>query len=157
MNTRLVFFSALLLSSCTERVEVSGLKAGDDYSGLTEYEKQEFEWAAIEVDVPPEAARLLRRWELNNVSLNLSRCEEPNSYYPADARRAGTFFTTNSLDEQPAQPITLIFYVPKDVQQRERFGCAILDARGYAPVFLNSQMLRLPPMRFESLRAEQSQ
>ena len=155
MNAKLACLSVLMLSACAQEVAVAGIAAGDDLSGLSDYERREFEWGAIEVVIPAETAQTLQRWQLSNVSLHLSRCEEPSNYYPADARMNGTFFDPSDLEEQPTRPVTLTFYVPKHVQQREQYGCATLDARGYSPVLLTSQKMRLPAIRFGRTRAEE--
>lgn len=148
MNARLLCVAALLVSACTKQVDVSAIEAGNDYSGLSEYERRQFEWAAIDLAIPPEIVSSLRRWELSNVSLYLFRCEKPDDYFPADARIAGKLFRYQDL--RPAKPAKLTFYVPKAVQQRERYACAAFDARGYSPVFLHGRTVRLPQLRLES-------
>jgi hypothetical protein len=152
MNTRWFCVVLLFVSACMKPVDVSAIETGNDYSGLSAYERQQFDWAVVDVAISPDVARSLRRWVLNNVSLYLFRCKEPDDYYPASARMAGKLFNYQDLNETPARPITLTFYLPKDVQQRERYGCAAFDARGYSPVFLHGQTVRLPQLRFESAR-----
>ena len=148
MNARLLCVAALFVSACTKQVDVSAIEAGKDYSGLSENERKQFEWAAVDVDIPADVVSSLRRWELSNVSLYLFKCEEPADYFPADARMAGKAFRYQDLN--PARPARLTFYVSKAVQERERYACAAFDARGYSPVFLHGRTVRLPQLRFES-------
>lgn len=131
-------------------MDVSAIRPSSDYSGLSEYERSQFDWAAVEIDVPKEVARSMRRWELGNVSLDLFRCSEPEDAYPAHATMSGDLFTYLNIAEPVNQGVTLTFYIPKHVQERERYACAVLDARGYSPVFLRSQVVRLPTLRFVS-------
>ena len=152
MDARWLRIPIFFVAACTRQVDVSALESGTDYSGLSAYERQQFDWAALDVAVSPEVARSLRRWELNNVSLHLFRCNEPDDYYPADARLDGKLFDYQELEKSPAKPVTLTFYVPKHVQRRERYGCAAFDARGYSPVFLHGRAVRLPELRFVSFR-----
>ena len=142
----------LLLAGCTKQVEVTSIHAGKDYSGLSDYERQQFDWAAIDVDISPSVARWFRRAQSSNVSLYLFRCRDPGNFYPADARLRGKLFNYEALREPLNAPVTLTFYVPRHVQERERYGCAALDARGYSPVFFHSQTMRLPALSFVSLR-----
>jgi hypothetical protein len=148
MNARLLCVAVHFVSACTKQVDVSAIEAGKDYSGLSNYERTQFEWAALDVAVSPEVASSLRRWELSNLSLYLFRCEEPDDFFPADARMAGKLFRYQDLE--PAKPAKLTFYVPKAVQQREGYGCAAFDAKGYSPFFLHGRAVRLPQPRFES-------
>lgn len=57
-------------------------------------------------------------------------------------------FDYEALREPLSETGTLNFYVPKHVQQRERYGCAVLDARGYFPLLFRSQTMRLPKLSF---------
>src|SRR4029453_6361145 len=134
-------FALLALAGCTQPVEVPAITSSKDYSGLSDQERSEFDWAAIEVVVPVDVARSMGRWELGNISLDMFRCNEPDDAYPAHATMSGDLFTYQNIPEPVNQGVTLIFYVPKHVQERERYGCAALDARGYSPVFLRSQTL----------------
>lgn len=138
------------LAGCTQAVNVPAIKPSADYSGLSEHERSQFDWAAVEMNIPTEVARSMRRWQLGNISLNMFRCDEPKDYYPADARMPGGLFSNLNIPEPLNQGVKVIFYVPKHVQERERYECAALDARGYSPVFLRSQVLRLPTLKFET-------
>ncbi len=148
---------ALLLAGCTRQIEVSAIEAGSDYRGLTEYERQEFDWAAIDVAVSADVARSFRRAESSNVTLHLFRCDEPGDAYPAHATMAGELFDSDALPEPLGDRVTLTFYLPMHVHQRERYECAALDARGYWPEFFRSQTIRLPELRFVSFRGQANQ
>lgn len=152
MNVKLACLSLLFLSACTEQVEVDRISASDDLSGLQDSEKREFDYGALEIVIPSKTARLLKRWQLSNVSLLLSRCDEPDDYYPADARMEGTYFDPENLERPSAGPVKLTFYLPKHVQDRSHFNCATFDARGYSPVFLKSKMMQMPAIHFERSR-----
>ncbi|HEX6661286.1 MAG TPA: hypothetical protein VF067_05405, partial [Sphingomicrobium sp.] len=67
----------LLLSACTRQVEVSAIKPSNDFSGLTDEERQRPNWAAFDVAVPASVARSIRRWQLSNVTLEVFRCNKP--------------------------------------------------------------------------------
>jgi hypothetical protein len=136
-----------------QQAQVDHIACGDDFGGLSDYERQEFEWEAIDVVIPVETARLLKQWQLSNVSLELHRCLDPSDNYPSPARMGDTLFQYQDLPEKPRRPVTLTFYVPTHVQRRENFDCATFDARGYSPVILRSERLRLPPTGPENVRS----
>lgn len=143
----------LALAGCTRPVEVSPISSSTDYSGLADYERSQFDWAAVEVSLPASVARSIRRWELGSTHLNLFRCNEPDDRYPAPATLAGDLFDYRNIPHPVGDGVTLTFYVPKHVQENGRYDCAALDARGYSPVFLRSQTLRLPPLKFASFKS----
>jgi hypothetical protein len=148
----LIFSLALVSTGCAESVEVASITSSDDYSGLSTYERSQFDWAAVEIKVPAKVARSIRRWQLSNVWLDVFRCDNPANAYPAPATMAGNLFDYNILQEPLADHFKLIFYLPQHVQDQERYDCAALQARGYSPVFLRGQTLRLPKLHFGSLR-----
>lgn len=135
----------LLLSACTRHVEVSAVKASRDLSGLRDEERQR-PWAAFDVVVPASVARSIRRWQLSNVSFQIFRCNDSGDYYPAEARVKERRFHYTDLKEPLPSTVTLSFYAPLDQGHRETNVCGALDARGYSPIFLRSQTVRLPPM-----------
>jgi len=149
---------AVLTPSCTRPVHVTQLLAGNDYRGLWHQyaasEVREFQWAAIDAAVPASVARSMRRWQLNNLTLRIFRCNDPKDFFPAFASRDGDWFNYQALKEPLPSSVTLTFYLPKHVEQRERYDCAALDARGYSPVFLRGQTMRLPALRFEAIGTE---
>src|SRR6266436_10181815 len=77
---------AAVTSACTRPIHVT-LAAGRDYQGLwTEYAYSnvgESQWAAIDAKVPTTVARSIRRWQLNNVTLWIFRCNDPKNFFPA--------------------------------------------------------------------------
>ncbi len=119
-----------------------------DFSGLTKEERKErSSWAAFEMMVPSNVVRSIRRWELSNVTVDVFRCGDPGDAYPAEARFNGKRLRYEDLKE-PLPPSTrLTFYVPQEPESQEGKICAALDARGYSPVFLRGQTIRLPPLR----------
>ena len=126
---------------------MSAVRPSKDFSGLTDYErKQPSNWAAFDVAVPANVARSIRRWRLSNVTLRVFRCNNPGDAYPADARLSGKRLQYEDLREPlpPSTPLT--FYVPQESKREEAKVCAALDARGYSPIFLRGQTVRLPPL-----------
>jgi len=145
VNLRLVFIGLLLLTACTRQVQVSAVKPSNDFSGLTAEERHR-QWIAFDVDIPASVARSIRRWELSNVTFQVFRCNKPDDYYPAAARLGGEWLEYEDLKEPLPSAVTLTFYVPQDQGHRETNVCGALDARGYSPVFLRGQTVRLPPL-----------
>jgi hypothetical protein len=123
------------------------VKPSSDFSGLTDEERQVPHWAAFDVAVPASVARSIRRWQLSNVTLQVFRCNNPNDAYPADARLNGKRLQYKELAEPLSPSTRLTFYVPLEPERQVANVCAALDARGYSPVFLRSQTVRLPPLR----------
>lgn len=142
---------AAVTSSCTRPVHVT-LTAGRDYRGLwteSAYSNTgESQWAAIDADVPADVARSMRRWQLSNVTLWIFRCNDPKDFFPALASFNGRIFEYEALRDPLPSSTKLTFYLPKQVQQRERYDCAAFDARGYSPVFLRSETMHLPELSF---------
>lgn len=103
MNARLLCVAVHFVSACTKQVDVSAIEAGKDYSGLSNYERTQFEWAALDVAVSPEVASSLRRWELSNLSLYLFRCEEPDDFSPPMLGWPVSYFVTR-IWNPPSQP-----------------------------------------------------
>ena len=118
------------------------VSSGDDFEGLTNYEKSQFAWAAIDVVLSNDTARAISRWELY-VHLRLFRCDDPEDDYPA-AAYLKTGLLTHQVLENVGEPVTLTFFVPQHVIEREKFDCAALDAAGYSPVSMRSETVRLP-------------
>ena len=148
MRLHLARISMIVLSACTKQVDVSAVKPSKDFSGLTDYErKQRSNWAAFDVDVPASVARSIRRWQLSNVTLQVFRCNNPNDAYPADARFNGKRLQYEELREPLPRSTRVTFYVPQERGREEAKVCAALDARGYLPVFLRGQTVRLLPLR----------
>jgi hypothetical protein len=127
---------------------VSSVTPSKDFSGLTDYERKEVSnWAALDVAIPASVARSIKRWQLSNVTLQVFRCGNRDDAYPADARLNGKHFQYEDLKE-PLPPSTrLTFYVPQNAERQVLNACAALDARGYSPLFLRGQTVRLPPLR----------
>ena len=103
--------------------------------------------AAIEVVISPEATRWLTRLGDNHIVLDIHRCGKPEVRYPAAAFLDGNLFTSRSsaVAANSGTPTTLTFFLPEQVQDRGRFDCAALDARGMVSlIYLRSQVLRLP-------------
>lgn len=148
MGFRFVCVGMLVLSACTRHVEVSAVTPSKDFTGLSDYErKQGSNWVAFDVAVPASVGRSIRRWQLSNVTLQVFRCDNPNDAYPADARLNGKRLQYENLSE-PLPPSTrLTFYVPQEPASQPVKACAALDGRGYSPVFLRGQTVRLPPLR----------
>ena len=146
MDFRSACLGVLLLSACTRQVEVTAVKPSTDFSGLTKDERQRTVWAAFDVVVPASVARSIRRWELSNVTLNVFRCNHSEDFYPAEAKFNGQALKYDRLTEPLPPSSKLTFYVPQDPGHRETNVCAALDARGYSPVFLRSQTVRLPAL-----------
>jgi hypothetical protein len=147
MRLRFICIGMLVLSACTRHVEVSAVTPSKDFTGLSDYEKQGASWLAFDVAVPASVARSIRRWQLSNVTLQVFRCDNPGDAYPADARLNGKRLQYKDLSE-PLPPSTrLTFYVPEEPASPPAKVCAALDARGYSPVFLRGQTVRLPPLR----------
>lgn len=142
----------LVLGGCTKQVQVSAIQAGSDYNGLSDYERGQFDWAAIDVTIPASVARDFRRAQSSNVTLDLFRCDAPADAYPAYATMGGKLFDYDNFKEPLNDTVTLTFYLPRHVQQREQYGCAALDARGYSVVFFRSHTLRLPKLSFVRFR-----
>lgn len=142
---------AVITASCTRPVQVS-LTAGRDYSGLwSEYAYShvgESQWAAVDVSFPADVARSLRRWQLNNVVLRFIRCGDPQNSYPASATLNGRIFDYEALKDPLPSSVKLTFYLPKQLYDRERYSCAVFDARGYSPIFLRSEVMPLPRLSF---------
>jgi hypothetical protein len=148
MRLPFILIGMLVLSACTRHVEVSAVKPSKDLSGLTDFErKKRSNWVAFDVIVPARVARSIRRWQLSNVTLHVFRCNNPDDYYPSDARFNGKRFHYEDLREPLARSTRLTFYVPQEPVREETNLCAALDARGYSPVFLRGQTVRLPPLR----------
>jgi len=151
-HAAILCLAAVLTPSCTQPVRVSQLAAGTDYRGLwhqfTDSEVRQFQWAAIDATVPASVARSIRRWQLSNVTLWIFRCSDPKDYFPAAASRDGDWFNYETLKEPLPSDVKLTFYLPKQVEERGRYDCAALDARGYSPIFLRGQTMRLPALRF---------
>jgi hypothetical protein len=148
MRLRFIWIGMLVLSACTRHVEVSAVTPSKDFTGLSEYERKEGPgWLAFDVAVPASVARSMRRWQLSNVTLQVFRCDNPDDAYPADARLNGKRLQYEDLSE-PLPPSTrLTFYVPQEPARPPAKACAAFDARGYSPVFLRGQTVRLPPLR----------
>lgn len=137
----------MLLVACTEQVEVAAIRPSKDISGLSTEERKQHDWAAFEVIVPASIARTIRRWELSNITLRIFRCDYREDAYPAEGHLDGKLFSYRDLRE-PLSPLTrLTFYFPQDSMRQQADVCAALDARGYSPIFLRSQTVRLPPLR----------
>ena len=68
---------------------------------------------------------------MSNVTLWIFRCNDPKHFYPALANFDGRIFDYEALNEPLPSSEVLTFYLPKQVQQRERYDCAAFDARGY--------------------------
>jgi hypothetical protein len=148
MTVRFLCLGLLFLSACTRQVEVSAVQPSKDFSGLdTQERKLRPNWAAFDVLVPASVARSIRRWQLSNVTLQVFRCDKPDDAYPAEATLNGKRLRYDDLSEPLSPSTRLTFYVPLDPERREAAACAALDARGYLPVYLRGQTVRLPPMR----------
>lgn len=122
------------------------MKPTNDFSGLTDDQRHRRNWVAFEVAIPADVARSIRRWELSNVTLHVFRCNKPDDAYPAEARLKGKRLYYADLKEPLPPSVALTFYVPQELGHRETNACAALDARGYSPVFLRGQTIRLPPV-----------
>ena len=147
MRLRIVCIGLVILSACTRQVEVSAVQPSKDFSGLDANDRKlRLNWAAFDVVVPASVARSIRRWQLSNVTLHVFRCDQPDDAYPAEATLNGKPLHYDDLRE-PLSTTRLTFYVPQDPERREATACAALDARGYSPVFLRGQTVRLPPLR----------
>jgi len=151
----LIFVAAA--SSCTRAIHVEEPTAGSDYRALqheiTDAYLEKFRWAAIDVAVPAPVARSIRAWELSNVTLYIFRCDDPADHYPAFANLDGNLFDYHALKQPLPSSVKLTFYLREDVEQRGGYDCAALDARGYSPIFLHSQTMPLPPLRYVTMRA----
>jgi hypothetical protein len=145
-------------ASCTRQVQVTQLTTGADYRGLahqyTDSEVREFQWAAIDAALPDSVARSIRRWQLSNVTLRMFRCNDPKDYFPAPASLDGNWVKSETLKEPLPASVKFTFYLARQVEQRERYDCAEFDARGYSPVALRGQTMRLPVLRFVPVGAE---
>lgn len=148
VRLRFVCIGIVVLSACTRQVKVSFVTPSKDFSGLTDYERKEgSNWIAFDVAIPASVARSIRRWQLSNVTLQVFRCSNRDDAYPADARLNGKRLEYEDLKD-PLPPLTrLTFYVPQNGKRQVLNACAALDARGYSPLFLRGQTVRLPPLR----------
>lgn len=154
--TTALVLSGAIISSCTRPVHVTALEASSDYKGLVQLEEPETirarEWAAIGVTIPASVARSIRRWQLSNTVLSFSRCGKPKDTYPAYLSLDGRRFDYRALRDPLPSAIKLTVYLPRDVEERGRYDCASLDARGYSPVALRGQEMRLPTLRYARVR-----
>ena len=138
----------LFVTACTRHVEVSAVRPSKDFSGLSEHDRGERpSWAAFDVIVQTNVARSIRRWQLSNVTLQVFRCGNADDAYPAAATLNGKPLEYEDLPEPSRASTRLTFYVPLETYGAAAEACAALDARGYSPVFLRSQTVRLPPLR----------
>jgi hypothetical protein len=153
MRLSFVSIGLLAVTACTRQVEVSAVKPSKDFSGLSKYERRwGAVWTAFDVMIPANVARSIRRWQLSNVSLLIFRCGniEGGNFddaYPAPATLNGKRLEYKNLREPLPASTRLTFYVPLETQGAKANACAALDARGYSPVALRSQTVRLPPLR----------
>lgn len=145
---RFVSIGLLVVAACTRQVEVSAVRPSKDFSGRSKHDRGKRPiWTAFDVIVPANVARSIRRWQLSNVTLQVFRCSKPNDAYPAAATLNGKPLEYEDLREPLPASTRLTFYVPLETQRMEVNACAALDARGYSPVFLRSQTVRLPSSR----------
>ena len=78
------------MTACTEQFEVSAVRPSRDFSGLSKSDFGERRvWAAFDVFIAPNVARSIRRWQLENVTLKVFRCDKPIDAYPAPAMLRG--------------------------------------------------------------------
>jgi len=148
MRRSFVSIGLLVVTACTRQVEVSAVQPSKDFSGLSKYDLGERPiWTAFDVIVPANVARSIRRWQLSNVTLQVFRCGNSDDAYPAAATLNGKPLEYEDLREPLPASTRLTFYVPLEAQGANANACAALDARGYSPVFLRSQTVRLPPLR----------
>ncbi|WP_226698885.1 hypothetical protein [Qipengyuania gaetbuli] len=150
MRNLISALALIFLVGCTIQGDVLDVSNGKEFGGLTDYEKSQFAWAAIDVALPSDTAQAISRWELY-VHLRLFRCDDPEDDYPAPAHLK-TGLLTHQMLENVGEPVTLTFFVPQHVIEREKFECAALDAAGYWPVSMRSETVRLPVLTFSDFR-----
>jgi hypothetical protein len=136
----------LSLSGCTSQVEVLAIEESSDLRGLLHYERQQFSWASVDAVLPPNTVRRLRNSGNSNVTLRMFRCSDPEDAYPASAHFDGDFFDPDNLPPSGSDPVRLTFHVPRHVLEAGKYGCAMLDARGFTLFFYKSDVLPLPPI-----------
>ena len=151
MKNLILVIALIFLAGCTNRADVLDVSNGSNFDGLSDYQKSQFAWAAIDVALPSETAQAISRWELN-VHLRLFRCQEPQDYYPAFAYFNDTLLRHHMLEKSWADPVTLTFFVPQDTFEREKYKCAALEAAGYSPLSMRSEVLKLPALTFSDFR-----
>lgn len=151
MRNVIAALALTFLLSCTVRSDVLDVSNGTNFEGLTDYEKSQFAWSAIDVTLTNDTAQAIRRWQLY-VHLRLFRCDEPQNGYPAPAYFNTELLEYRMLENDGGKPVTLTFLVPKHVLEREKFECAVLEGAGYSPASMRSQTLKLPALTSSDFR-----
>lgn len=123
MRNAISALALIFLIGCTARGDVLDISNGENFDALTDYQKSQFAWAAIDVAVTDETARMISRWELY-VHLRLFRCNDPQDDYPAPANFKNSLLSHQMLEKTGSEPVTLTFFVPQHVFEREKYGCA---------------------------------